>query len=160
MISLAFVPKGVPQTPRKPARFARRNVGFPKDSKHFGEKGVPETPKEPARFARRNVDFLRISRISVKMGCPKPQKNPARFARAIRRPSWPGQPSNRGLHTQKRVFLSSINPADPRGISFWGICDSKESLSSKGNIIFQRNCYFPSTWPVHRKKLSARISLC
>ena len=69
---LVCVSKRGPKTPKNPARFARRNVGFTSVFKLFASKGGPKTSKNPARFARRNVDFTSVFKLLLQKGVPKP----------------------------------------------------------------------------------------
>ena len=116
-ISNDFLQKEVPK-PQESALFARRNVDFPKDSKHFGEKGMPETQKLRRAWRAETLISPRFSNDFGKKWLSKKPQKPARFARASRSPRWPGQPSNRGLYTQKELFFRQSNRPIPEKESF------------------------------------------
>ena len=97
--------------------------------------------------------------ILAKTGVRKPPKTGALRARQPE-PQMAGPALKSGSPHPKRIFLSSINSADPRKRFFWENLNQEEFLSFKRILIYQRNSSFSSTWPGPRKEFFAKRILC
>ena len=148
---LVFVPKRVPKTPKYPARFARRNVEFPKDFKHFGENGVPKTPEIRRAWRAETLIFSRISNDFGEKGCPKTQE----IRRASRAPA--GAPDGRaspqiGVSTPKKDFPFINQLGRSPKIFLWENLNQEEFLSYKRFFIHQNTFLFHQPGPDPERK--------